>query len=234
MSLASGPRTIGQARSAGERLGVAMAGEPTTALSDFFLGSVGVYWALQLWAFSHAKHIWPAAAMALAIAASSTSAFAGVVVHGLGPRLSKRWHDVLWRSALVAACLANYFFVAAVQKSALPSEWGSAGTLLADANLARTVFAICWLLRWPVYRLVWLDSALSLAAAMALLLVVRPIDAVWSAPLSKGVGLAFAAALAQRTGWRRGQPWNHNDVYHLLQLGALYFFYQAGLGLFDR
>jgi hypothetical protein len=45
---------------------------------------------------------------------------------------------------------------------------------------------------------------------------------VWAENMLIGVLVSVAASGIQATNWRKGKEWNHNDVYHAVQLLALY------------
>ena len=43
-----------------------------------------------------------------------------------------------------------------------------------------------------------------------------------------GLGVAVVGAAVQASNWRAHKPWNHNDAYHLIQVGALACLKRAG------
>jgi len=49
-----------------------------------------------------------------------------------------------------------------------------------------------------------------------------------------GVIVSFAAAGIQATGLRLHEHFNHNDFYHVVQMGAFWLFYRGGALLRDR
>jgi hypothetical protein len=52
--------------------------------------------------------------------------------------------------------------------------------------------------------------------------------------LGLGLGVTAAGIAVQQTGFAHGRNFNHNDVYHLIQIAGLYFLYRCGLTLRDR
>ena len=49
-----------------------------------------------------------------------------------------------------------------------------------------------------------------------------------------GVAIAVAGLAIQLTGFRAHQAWNHNDVFHLILMGAMYLFFRGTRRLKDR
>ncbi len=49
-----------------------------------------------------------------------------------------------------------------------------------------------------------------------------------------GVAVSFAAAAVQQSGLALHRHFNHNDLYHVIQMGGLYLLYRGGLLLRDR
>jgi hypothetical protein len=49
-----------------------------------------------------------------------------------------------------------------------------------------------------------------------------------------GLSITGAGALVQQTGFRRGLDFNHNDVYHVIQIGGLYFLHRCAATIRDR
>ena len=49
-----------------------------------------------------------------------------------------------------------------------------------------------------------------------------------------GVVIGVAGLGVQVTGFRAHQPWNHNDVFHLILIGAMYLFFKGARRLKDR
>ena len=52
--------------------------------------------------------------------------------------------------------------------------------------------------------------------------------------LTAGILVTFAGIAVQQTGFRHGAGFNHNDVYHLIQIAALYLFFRCARVVEDR
>jgi hypothetical protein len=81
----------------------------------------------------------------------------------------------------------------------------------------------------------WNTTLLSIGASAAFM-----ISAALTGPLDRhlettrwlkwGLGLSIAGLLIQLTGFRHGKDYNHNDLFHVIQTVALYFFYRGARG----
>jgi hypothetical protein len=47
--------------------------------------------------------------------------------------------------------------------------------------------------------------------------------------IAVGILISFGAAAVQRSGFKLARHFNHNDIYHVIQLIGLYFFYRGAL-----
>jgi hypothetical protein len=52
--------------------------------------------------------------------------------------------------------------------------------------------------------------------------------------LVSGIAVTLFGALVQLTGFRRGRDFNHNDVYHLIQIVGLYLLFRGATTIHDR
>ena len=92
-----------------------------------------------------------------------------------------------------------------------------------------------WLLRVRQVRLVVADFALSLllllAFAVYFLSTKREATGAW---LLAGILVSAAGAAIQASGLPPFLGLNHNDWFHVVQMGGTWLFYRAGLRLEDR
>lgn len=178
--------------------------EPMTVLTDYALAGVAGTLAFRL------RQITPL--WALGLAALALAALAGGTWHGF-------WQgDLLWKATTLLAGMANFGMLAG---AALATTRGAARTVLvAFAALKLAVYA-AWMLRHDEFIWVVADTALALALVAALYL--------WrfNGWMLAGVAVSVLAGLAQASGLRLHAHFNHNDLYHLIQIGALFAFYRG-------
>lgn len=188
--------------------------EPVTALGDYALCVLLVVLSVLTPLTSPE---WPSAIWAAGFFASAVAAGLGGTSHGFGPRLSARPAAQIWRATLLVAVGANCLLLVAVTVDHAP---GALVPLLVGVAVAKCVVAIALAWRRPEYRVVVYDSAITIAAV--LLLEIARLAEPGASWIVVGALLAAFGALVQRSGIRRGKPWNHNDIYHLIQAAAFY------------
>jgi len=195
--------------------------EPTTTLTDYALAALAGYFAAALWSEPGG----PAAALwGAAFAATAAAALLGGTVHGFAPRLGERGKRALWRATLVTVGFTNLFLLLAAGTAA-------GGALRAVTHAvagAKLLGYLALLRRRDDFALAAADSGLSLAGV--LLLQVHALSAgerPWTPWIIAGVLASLAAAGVQRTGRGPHRHLNHNDLFHLMQMGAAYLFYRG-------
>ena len=103
-------------------------------------------------------------------------------------------------------------------------EW-----ILAVILLNFLVFAI-WMIFRNDYKYVVYDSLITMFAVIALLVIYQPPGTKW---ILIAVLVSFAAAGIQRSGFSLHKHFNHNDLYHVIQMFAMYLFYKGAMLLRD-
>jgi hypothetical protein len=178
--------------------------EPVTLLTDYALGAVSAYLGVRLLSFSR---YWALACLALALAA-----FAGGTWHGLYQ------HDVLWKATLLCVGLASFGMVAGSAQKTLSEGRGRVLVLFAAAKL---LAYSGWMLFHDDFIWVIADTGAALAVVGALHL--------WkfNGWMLGGVAVSVAAALAQASGIALHRHFNHNDLYHVVQIAAMLLFYRG-------
>lgn len=199
--------------------------EPMTTLTDAALAA----WALLLgaWLFVRVPGSPAAVLVGTALVVVGLGAAAGGVVHGAVHQIGEQGWRLLWRITLLLAGLANALLVAAIVVEVAPP---SVLPLLLALVAARFVaFAVG---AWRDYRFrrVVLDSAVALlVVALAQLwawAVLRAPSAPW---LLAAVVVSVAGGLLQQRGVGLHRRFNHNDLYHAVQMVALYLFFRGAL-----
>jgi hypothetical protein len=188
--------------------------EPMTTATDYLLAGVAAWLSVLL--FSSAQRsvkLW-----GLAFAALAMAALLGGTWHGFLKS------DALWKATLLAAGGASFGMVAG---SAVATLSGRARELLIGLASAKLLAYCLWMLRHDEFIYVVIDTGIALAVVMALHLW------KWNGPLLAGVALSIVAALAQASGVALHEHFNHNDLYHVIQLAALVLLYRGAWCLTD-
>lgn len=197
-----------------------MISEPMTLATDYLLAVaaaiLGVR-ALRTAGGEDARRWWGVAFLALALGAAL-----GGTHHGF--RL-----EALWKPTVLVLGVASAAMVAG---SALATARGMAR--LALLAVAAAKLAVYWFWVWRDDRFIWVVADTGSAFALVALLHL----AAWRRPGSRwmvaGVAVSIAAAAVQASGLDLHRHFNHNDLYHLVQLGALLLYYRGVRLLTDR
>jgi hypothetical protein len=178
--------------------------EPMTVLTDYVLAGVSGFLGFRL--LKYAK-FWALAFLALALAA-----LLGGTWHGF-------WQsDVLWKATTLTVGVASFGMVAG---SALATTRGPLlGLLIGFASVKLAVYSV-WMLRHDDFIWVVADTASALLIVGVLYL--------WrfNGWMLAGVAVSVLAGLAQASGLRLHEHFNHNDLYHVIQAAAMLALYSG-------
>ena len=202
--------------------------EPTTMLTDYVLGALCLIWGWKLLHLPNGRHasqsLW-----ARAFLATGASALLGGTVHGFALILPETWITGMWKGTLYLTGFASFFMLAAVVLVSLPRTIGRWG--LAACVLKLGVYLV-WMFNHQDFRFVIYDygSALLLILGFQLIALYRQrsITAGW---IALGILLSFVGAAIQQSGFSLHTHFNHNDLFHVVQMGAFYLLYRGGLTL---
>ncbi|HEY3077812.1 MAG TPA: hypothetical protein VGJ74_21780 [Burkholderiales bacterium] len=196
-----------------------MISEPMTLATDYLLAAVtgvaGVL-ILRVTERQNSRRCWGIAFLALALGAAL-----GGTHHGF--RL-----DALWKPTVLVIGLASCGMLAG---SALATTRG----WLRHALLAVAVvkLAAFWLWTWRDDRFIWVVADTGIAFALVALLHLWRLREPGSRWILGGVGLSVAAAALQASGFDLHRHFNHNDLYHVIQIAAMLAYYRGVRRLAD-
>ena len=203
--------------------------EPMTLLTDLLLSGWTLYLGVRLTSSGGgtAQRWWGAAFLAATAAAALGGLWHGFV-HQL-PVATAAW---LWTSTLWAIGAASACFLVAAAYAVLGPHWRRWLTVLAGVKLA--LYLVLSLGRDD-----FLPALLDYAPTLLLVLLlfawryrsVREASAPW---VGAGIVTAFIAAAVQAAQLAPHPAFNHNDLYHLLQMLAFWLLYRGGMLLQDR
>jgi hypothetical protein len=142
---------------------------------------------------------------------TASLAFAYLLSRTLGPRnVVSRW---IWCAGFITSGIAA--LLGATYHGFKPYF---------DAGTDRTFWSV-------IMYMMGASAGLMLAACHAA--DVRK-DPVSMKRVLSGIGVSLAGALIQSTGFRHEADFNHNDVYHVIQILGLYLLFKAAAGMRDR
>ena len=182
--------------------------EPMTVVTDYALGAVAAWLSLLL--FRNApisRRLW-----AVAFAALAAEAFLGGTWHGF------LQSNLLWKATTLSAGVASFGMVAG-------SSWavfsGQLRAFVLTAALAKLVVYSAWMLSHDAFLYVVIDTGIAFLVVAALHLW------KWNGAILAGVAVSIVGALVQASGFTLHQLFNHNDLYHVIQIAALVLLYRG-------
>lgn len=199
--------------------------EPATTITDYLLSALTFFFAILLIREGNLKDqssilFWGAAFFAIATAALTGGTFHGF--HGM-PSLIR---SALWKITVFSIGLSCLLMLSGtVFASSLSSQkWIYALILLNFLGFAG------WMIFRSEYKYVVFNSLIAMFGVLALLIYYQPPGTKW---ILLGVLVSFGAAGIQRSGLSLHKHFNHNDLYHMIQMSAMYLFYRGAMLLRD-
>jgi hypothetical protein len=206
--------------------------EPMTLITDYLLAGLVFFFGLRLLACWRRIRQQSVYWWAVGFHASAAAALAGGTYHGFLQHLMGLPAFLIWKFTVFAVGLAALFLFSGVVIATLsgtPRRW-----LLILAGVKFLVYSAVMTFH-DDFRFVIYDYAPALLGISVLAthaaLARRERFAPW---LIGGVIVSFAAAGIQASGLTLHQHFNHNDLYHVVQMGAFWLLYRGGALLRDR
>jgi hypothetical protein len=159
------------------------------------------------------------------------AAFLGGTYHGFIQWMPESAGRVLWKATLLATGLGSACLLGAAVTAATAGAFQRALLVIVAAKLLFYVWTIA---TRDQFTLVIADYGTALAAVLLAAWVIRPsglTPAAWW--ITGGVAVAIVAGGIQ---WAHLAPharFNHNDLFHVVQMASLYLLYRGGLLLRD-
>jgi hypothetical protein len=154
------------------------------------------------------------------------------IFHAFAADMDPRTSALIWTVSMTLAIAASFLFLIGTLHAY------TSGRLLgwlAGCAVTKFVLFAMWAAVNDDFRLVMYDSGLTLGAMLLMASWFAWLQREPSAPwILAGVMTAMVAALFQQGRVSIHRYFNHNDLYHLIQMGALYCFYRAGEFLRDK
>lgn len=206
--------------------------EPTTVLTNVVLAGIAFVLGARVGYGAAAEGSAAGSFIALGLLSTAIAAAFGAAAHGLDPLTDREQRERCWRVALYAT---GFIGAASIASVAFFTARGSIRTaILVVAGLKLLGYFVS-VARRPDFR----TAAADYGAALAVLLVGSLYAMVrWRSPgtgwMVAGVGVSLVAGLVQVRRIAPHRYFNHNDLYHVVQMVALYLFYRGGALLVDR
>ena len=205
--------------------------EPMTMLTDYVLGALALGLALRLAGAASASGQLTIRLWAFGFVMTAVAAIVGGTYHGLIRMIPPGAGRVLWKITLISTGFgsASLFGAAVMAAAAGPLQWA----LLAIVVLKLLVFLEVVLTR-DNFLLVVIDYGSALLAVLLAAWFLKPTGITPAAGwLAAGVGVSVVAGAIQAFRLAPHPRFNHNDLFHVIQMAAIYCLYRGGLLLRD-
>jgi len=205
--------------------------EPMTMFTDYLVtllaASLGIHLIIEGRARSERSEVlWGWAFMATAL-----GALAGGTSHGFVQQLGDEGWQVLWKVTVYAIGAASFLLLAGALIASLSGPWRR---LLLLVAFLKFVGYVSWMLSHDDFRFVINDYGSTMVVVLLLQIwqwwARRAPSAPW---VVGGILVSFVASLIQQSGFALHQHFNHNDIFHVIQLLALWLLYRGGRLLQD-
>ena len=190
-----------------------MVREPITAASDFLLGAITAFWTIRIFRASDDR---ATRLFALALGATALSTVMGGFYHTFPG-------TVLWKATALPVGLVSFFLGLSVSIAFLSPRVTKIVRIILLVELC--VYAIAVLLSDDFWIVIADYASVMLAILVVCAMRWSSVAARW---IAAAILISFAASALQMTSIRVG-PLNHNDIYHVVDLVALYCFYRGGM-----
>ncbi len=206
--------------------------EPTTVVTNVVLAGFAFVLGARLGYGAAAEGSASGSFIGLGLLATAVGAAFGAAAHGIDPRTDREQRERCWRASLYALGFAGAATIASV--AFFTARGSIRTTILVVAGLKLLAYLIS-VTRRPEFRVAAADygGALAVLLAAALYAIAR-----WHAAgmpwLVAGVGVSLVAGLVQARRIVFHRHFNHNDLFHVIQMVALYLFFRGGALLVDR
>ncbi len=209
--------------------------EPVTLLTDYMLAGLGAYFALRLFraaALEQQTSVW---LWGVALAAMAAAALFGGTYHGftlgITPHLGEAARAALWKGTVYSLGLASLAMLSGTIYAAVPRPLR---TWLLALAVAHFVAYAVWMITHDEFRYVIYYYGPAMALVLVLEIVAaRQRGAPGAGWLIAGVLVSYAAAGIQLSRFALHRHFNHNDLYHVVQMGALYLLFRGAALLRD-
>src|SRR5712692_10535728 len=202
------------------RRGADMVAEPMTTATDYALAAVTSCFCLLVFKrapLQNSQRYWALAFAALAVAAALGGTHHGFVI------------EALWTPTVLAVGIASFAMLAG---SAIATTSGRLRQGLIALALAKLLVYSAWMLGHDEFIYVVADTGAALLAVAVLhSFFFRNPEARW---MLAAVAVSLVAAAAQASGFDLHPSFNHNDLYHVVQIAAMALLYSGARRMRDR
>ncbi|HSE42193.1 MAG TPA: hypothetical protein VLH08_15620 [Acidobacteriota bacterium] len=196
--------------------------EPVTVLTDYILAIETIVFGILLRKHAAQTKEIPVKFWSIAFFVIALAAITGGTCHGFVNDLPKSVYNFLWKITLYSVGASTLFMLSAAIQSTLTGTLRRIFLILAWAQFCIFIILIA---RTSDFKYVIYDYVPAMVVILVLCLF------RWNSAFSKwiigGILVSFVAAGIQLSGFTLHKNFNHNDLYHVIQMVAMYLLYEG-------
>ena len=200
--------------------------------TDYVLVVQCGFFAWRLWRVGKRAAQASVCSWAAGFACFGLASLAGGAFHGFSMLFSQTVLQELWKVTVYAIGLASFFLLTGTLRASILPPVLRFVILIPYSQL---ITYVLWMATHDDFRYAIYDYAVTNLSIVVLQLYARISRRSVSAPwLIGGVLVSFLAAAIQVNEIALHRDFNHNDLYHVIQMVGMYLFYRGALTLTDR
>lgn len=201
--------------------------EPMTLATDVAMGLMTLWLGARLLRAGAAGAPWSVTLWGGMFLATAVASFAGGVHHGFVQFLQPSTARTLWTATLLATGLASACLLGA---AAMAGTTGLVQRVLLVFVILKLLAYAWWVSGHDDFLFVIYDYGSALALTMIVAWLSKTGSMTAALPwLNAGAATAVVAALIQAFRLAPHPQFNHNDLFHVVQMLALYLLYRGGM-----
>jgi hypothetical protein len=206
--------------------------EPATMLTDYGLAVLCGIFTWRLFQGERAQHNTSVWLWAWGFTFFGMASLLGGTYHGFSQMLSEAVSLGLWKATVYAIGFASFCLLTGTLFACVLQPLRR--YLLLIAALQLTLYAI-WMISHDDFRYVIYNYVPSMTTILLLQAYAYIASDAQSAPwIIGGILITFMAAVVQASGVSLHRDFNHNDLYHVIQMGGFYLLFRGARLLVDR
>jgi len=197
-----------------------MIAEPMTAFTDLLLCLLSLGFGIRLrGGTSRARSLW-----SLAFLASSLGSLTGGTYHAFQPSLSPLLLTILWKITAAVLAAAGLLLFCGTTQALVPQRIARLLTIVASLLF---VIYLAWMTTHDEFIYIIVFYGTMMIATLVICIVRYRIAPRACALIISGIAIAALAAAVQASHIDPFVHFNHNDVYHVIQMISLYVLYRG-------
>lgn len=199
-----------------------------TALTDGILGLLSFVLAIRLWKQRDgqtSRMFW-----SLVLFACTSAAWNGAIFHGLAGSMSPAMLAVFWKLVVWSVGAVAFCIIAGSAAATLPRRAAQVVTVLAGIQF---LFYVIWMMTHDDFKYVVNNYAPALIIAAVLHAIAYRRNPAAAKLIWAAIFVSVVAAGVQGSTLDLHRHFNHNDLYHVIQMLGQYLFYRGAVILID-